>query len=342
LLIEPQSEIGYTCRYASCNLDDRIYHNEGKTEPSPLVQSNNITGLEGLYEYPVTKGSHRQPEEESQRGFACGLYPDQHGQVCHNSTTDTDTVHPGYAAHTLHNGGLYPIPHGFGDLSYGDPQSSQYVPDLLCRFPGCPPSFAEQRMLYEHLKVHVNTSESLAIGLPSCNVGSSAAPLINPLSHDVALNGLPAAPPIDNDPYGQSFQEYYQCSPFSTAPTATTSAGIMPTSYAYDENMLLDVGNATASGSLDSTTPLETSTSASTPTWTNDRLPCSFPGCKTTCARAGDLRRHMLKHGPGPKQFVCPTSGCSRVGVKGFDRKDKMLSHYKVCSGRAGRGGSPA
>ncbi|KAL8785427.1 MAG: hypothetical protein Q9213_003357 [Squamulea squamosa] len=318
------------------------YHSKGNTVSSSLIESNNDTGLQGLYKYPVTKGSYRQPEEESQRDFPCGLYLHQHGQVYHNSTRETNIFRPGHATPTLYNGELHSIRRGFGDLSYGGPQSSQHVPSLMCRFPGCFAIFPERWMVYEHSKVHANTSESLAIGLPNCNVGSSAAPLVNPLSHDVAVNGLPAAPLIGNDPYGQGFQGYHQSSPRLTAPTATTSVGLMPTSYAYDENMLLDVGNATAGGSLESTTPLETSTSASTPTKTVDRLSCSFPGCKTTCARAGDLRRHRLKHGPGPKQFSCPTPGCSRVGVNGFDRKDKMQSHLKTCSGRAGRVGSQA
>ncbi|KAL8941821.1 MAG: hypothetical protein Q9216_002021 [Gyalolechia sp. 2 TL-2023] len=57
--------------------------------------------------------------------------------------------------------------------------------------------------------------------------------------------------------------------------------------------------------------------------------------CGQTCARRGDLRRHELKHKTGNKAFECPKPGCVRKGTLGFERKDKIESHAKVCQGGA-------
>lgn len=62
------------------------------------------------------------------------------------------------------------------------------------------------------------------------------------------------------------------------------------------------------------------------------RFHCSH--CTGTFSRAGDLRRHASKHEPGLQAWDCPTLGCHRKGAKAFSRKDKMLSHSRVC--RAG------
>lgn len=59
--------------------------------------------------------------------------------------------------------------------------------------------------------------------------------------------------------------------------------------------------------------------------------------CNKTYSRAGELRRHAKKHQPGPRDWECQTPGCHRKGLKGFDRKDKMRDHFKVCRARAGR-----
>lgn len=51
------------------------------------------------------------------------------------------------------------------------------------------------------------------------------------------------------------------------------------------------------------------------------------PQCNTTCARDGDLSRHMKKH--LPPQYDCLVNGCDRHGHKAFNRKDKLLDHQR-------------
>jgi hypothetical protein len=53
-----------------------------------------------------------------------------------------------------------------------------------------------------------------------------------------------------------------------------------------------------------------------------NRVACSH-GCGKTYRRAGDCRRHMLKHGP-PK-FKCIVIGCDKT----FHRADKLRAHVK-------------
>lgn len=65
----------------------------------------------------------------------------------------------------------------------------------------------------------------------------------------------------------------------------------------------------------------------------NNRFTC--PTCNKTYARRGDLRRHELKHNPSTKKIDCPKPGCVRKGNQGFERKDKMVDHLKVCKGGA-------
>lgn len=69
------------------------------------------------------------------------------------------------------------------------------------------------------------------------------------------------------------------------------------------------------------------------PPTANGRFTCSI--CSKTYARRGDLRRHELKHNPTMRKFDCPKSDCVRKGAKGFERKDKMVDHLKVCKGGA-------
>jgi hypothetical protein len=57
------------------------------------------------------------------------------------------------------------------------------------------------------------------------------------------------------------------------------------------------------------------------------RHECSV--CRMTFSRPSDLKRHALKHLPGPKRFSCPSTGCKRQGEDGFERKDKLKSHVK-------------
>lgn len=106
-----------------------------------------------------------------------------------------------------------------------------------------------------------------------------------------------------------------------------------PASIPVDgQNSYTVVGADAAEPSLPASPQGTTPSTASSPT---GRLLCSYPGCHTKCARAGDLRRHALKHQTGPKAFECPNPGCPRKGLHAFARKDKMLSHAKVCRGGA-------
>jgi hypothetical protein len=52
------------------------------------------------------------------------------------------------------------------------------------------------------------------------------------------------------------------------------------------------------------------------------RIACSN-GCGKTFRRAGDCRRHMLKH--GPHKFTCSVFNCTKT----FYRADKLRSHVK-------------
>jgi hypothetical protein len=55
----------------------------------------------------------------------------------------------------------------------------------------------------------------------------------------------------------------------------------------------------------------------------SNRIACSSPGCGKTFRRAGDCRRHMLKH--GPPRFICPLNGCTMP----FTRADKLRDHLR-------------
>jgi hypothetical protein len=62
---------------------------------------------------------------------------------------------------------------------------------------------------------------------------------------------------------------------------------------------------------------------AATPPASGNRIACSSPGCGKTFRRAGDCRRHMLKH--GPPRFICPLNGCTMP----FTRADKLRDHLR-------------
>jgi hypothetical protein len=61
---------------------------------------------------------------------------------------------------------------------------------------------------------------------------------------------------------------------------------------------------------------------APTPASSN-RSACTYPSCGKTFRRAGDCRRHMLKH--GPPRFICPLNGCTMP----FTRADKLRDHLR-------------
>jgi hypothetical protein len=62
---------------------------------------------------------------------------------------------------------------------------------------------------------------------------------------------------------------------------------------------------------------------AAPPPAPSNRIACSSPGCGKTFRRAGDCRRHMLKH--GPPRFICPLNGCTMP----FTRADKLRDHLR-------------
>lgn len=57
------------------------------------------------------------------------------------------------------------------------------------------------------------------------------------------------------------------------------------------------------------------------------RLACRHPGCTTTVARAGELRRHIRKH--QTPHLSCLVNNCSRKGDNGFYRSDKLRDHLR-------------
>ncbi|KAH5209234.1 hypothetical protein HBI82_167500 [Parastagonospora nodorum] len=82
-----------------------------------------------------------------------------------------------------------------------------------------------------------------------------------------------------------------------------------------------DFSLATAQPQHDPTPP--TIPSVGTTSTPAQRITCSFAGCGRSFVRAGDCRRHMLKHGP-PK-FKCAVIECDMT----FHRADKLRAHMK-------------
>ncbi|KAH4022572.1 hypothetical protein HBI81_211080 [Parastagonospora nodorum] len=82
-----------------------------------------------------------------------------------------------------------------------------------------------------------------------------------------------------------------------------------------------DFSLASAQPQLDPTPP--TIPGVGTTSTPAQRITCSFAGCGRSFVRAGDCRRHMLKHGP-PK-FKCAVIECDMT----FHRADKLRAHMK-------------
>ncbi|PSN72261.1 hypothetical protein BS50DRAFT_630325 [Corynespora cassiicola Philippines] len=80
-----------------------------------------------------------------------------------------------------------------------------------------------------------------------------------------------------------------------------------------------------------STAPEHSSRSSSRPretkTWT-----CDLPNCTSTAnfTRLADLQRHQSTvHGVGTPDFPCTVPKCTRVGDKGFTRRDHLVEHLR-------------
>jgi hypothetical protein len=62
-------------------------------------------------------------------------------------------------------------------------------------------------------------------------------------------------------------------------------------------------------------------------TWT-----CDLPNCTSTAnfTRLADLQRHQSTvHGIGKPDFPCTVPRCTRVGDKGFTRRDHLVEHLR-------------
>ncbi|KAF2475517.1 uncharacterized protein BDR25DRAFT_103320 [Lindgomyces ingoldianus] len=62
-------------------------------------------------------------------------------------------------------------------------------------------------------------------------------------------------------------------------------------------------------------------------TWT-----CDLPNCTSTAnfTRLADLQRHQSTvHGMGLPEFPCTVARCTRVGDKGFTRRDHLVEHLR-------------
>ncbi|KAF1951597.1 hypothetical protein CC80DRAFT_508780 [Byssothecium circinans] len=59
---------------------------------------------------------------------------------------------------------------------------------------------------------------------------------------------------------------------------------------------------------------------------------CDLPNCTSTAnfTRHADLQRHQSTvHGVGTPDFPCTVRDCSRVGDKGFTRRDHLVEHLR-------------
>ncbi|KAK7185708.1 crol alpha [Paraphaeosphaeria sporulosa] len=59
---------------------------------------------------------------------------------------------------------------------------------------------------------------------------------------------------------------------------------------------------------------------------------CELPNCTSTAnfTRLADLQRHQSTvHGVGTPDFPCTVKDCTRVGDKGFTRRDHLVEHLR-------------
>ena len=208
----------------------------------------------------------------------------------------------------------------------------------MCGYPGCFAIFPTRWQLDLHSAVHPVTPLPGSISMSNIGIHSSLAMFDGPFSHDVVPSSMLPSLPVSYAPYTPVVHDGLGSYPSMATPGASTIPNFSPTSRAYDGNTTHDISNITTAASLPLPPPASVaSTSASTPSGPESRYACSHPGCSTTCARIGDLRRHVKNHVGGPKPHDCPTPGCPRKGVNGFERSDKMRTHYGVCSRRMRR-----
>ncbi|CAO1602176.1 hypothetical protein XANCAGTX0491_005806 [Xanthoria calcicola] len=248
---------------------------------------------------------------------------------------------PNRAFDTIHCGGPHSVTHGFDHPSYGGLQAYHPATDLMCRYPKCFAIFPTQWQLDQHSEVHLATPLPVPSFVTNIGFNGSITMPTHQSDHELAMNGLMPEPHMfGNNLYSHAVQDPWSY-PAMATPGAPTNATFMHRPHTYNDTSPQNLGNPNPGGLPLPPTSLAPSTTPSTPSGTENRYACSFPGCTTSCARPGDLRRHARKHVTGPK-LDCPTPGCPRKGVRGFDRGDKMRSHHAVCSRRVRSGYAPA
>lgn len=258
--------------------------------------------------------------------------------IPHNNIACNNAFLPIHSSTTLGYGGLHALAHDLDQPSYGPTQSYPQAADSICRYPGCFATFPTLWQLVQHSDVHLVTPLPGSISMSDIGIHGSMAMSDGPFNHDVVSNSMLPPLPVSYAPYTPVVHDGLGSSPSMATPGATTMTNFLPTSPAYDGNTAQDISNTTTAASLPLPPPASVpSTSPSTPTGPESRYACSHPGCSTSCGRPGDLRRHAKKHVGGPKPHDCPAPGCPRKGVNGFERSDKMRSHYSVCSRRMRR-----
>ncbi|KAL9004299.1 MAG: hypothetical protein Q9188_002880 [Gyalolechia gomerana] len=210
--------------------------------------------------------------------------------------------------------GTYQAPSG--SVTDGFEQDGTKILDrCACPYPGCYAIFDTQWKLDTHAQVHFSNAtpyHSGSIGFEGDLNHPGTFPY-DPLGinyHNMYWSPTPGAAPAF---FGIQEQTY----PSTTMPFYDNFA-------LHDNNVMTNNPSAPLPG--DGEPPL--------PAMSDGRFACAV--CGKTCTRRGDLRRHELKHMPGTKVFDCPKPDCVRKGLQGFDRKDKMISHMKVCQGGVG------
>ncbi|KAL8900737.1 MAG: hypothetical protein Q9207_005551 [Kuettlingeria erythrocarpa] len=250
---------------------------------------------------------------------------------------------------------------GVFDLPYRTYHTNLAVPDLVtqhpaasggaghhllwCPYPRCFGGFYSQQLLDEHFKIHTNHAESMGlfgvhanrqgmVAVGGVHVNHQEAMYVNNIGYNNPISGLPATqyqnPGFSTPGAYSHFAQTPLVGNLDYTVTATPASPPRPAPQA-NQTSYATVG-AVGEGAPRQPIPPSSSASASSP---GGRHLCLE--CNKTFSRNGELKRHALKHKPGPRRWECETPGCHRKGLEGFDRKDKMRDHSKVCRARANR-----
>ncbi|KAI4171248.1 MAG: hypothetical protein LQ343_004454 [Gyalolechia ehrenbergii] len=197
----------------------------------------------------------------------------------HHAFNTTGAYSPRQRLFGCDNHGLY---HHFNDvvepleiLHRSSGELSQ-IPSFDCHYPRCHATFLAQWMLDEHSKVHIN------ILVP--RDGAS-------LKYGGNADGLGLLP---DEAMKTNVQSMYGRP--ALAMTGNVSVAVPEPAFTsemmyYHEPLSYSNADAVASEGPAQSLLNAGSSIAALP---NDRFACSHPGCNTTCARPGDLQRHLL------------------------------------------------